>query len=178
MKLAKWLSGNSKGKRGSVRSQMLHDPYYRLHPEEIPIAAQLGIRIDVNQAGVDDWLRLPGLSIHQARSLVALSQSGVSFHCLEDIAAALSLPVQRLRSLAPVLQFCYYGGEGEIVPTRINPNTASIEMLTRIPAVDLFLARAIVQNRQPCTYKNLADLQQRLALPGQLTTEIMHHLQF
>jgi DNA uptake protein ComE-like DNA-binding protein len=157
---------------------MLHDPYYRLHPEEIPMAAQLGIKIDVNQAGVDDWLRLPGLSIHQARSLVALSQSGVPFHCLEDIAAALSLPIQRLRPLAPVLQFCYYGAESNIAPSLINPNTASVEMLTRIPAVDLFLARAIVQNRQQGAYKNLADLQQRLALSGRLTAEIMHHLQF
>jgi len=178
MKLAKWLGGHGERKRGSVRSQMLHDPYYRLRPEEIPMAAQLGIKIDVNQAGVDDWLRLPGLSIHQARSLVALSQSGVPFHCLEDIAAALSLPIQRLRPLAPVLQFCYYGTESNIAPSLINPNTASIEMLTRIPAIDLFLARAIAQNRQQGAYKNLADLQQRLALHGQLTAEIMHHLKF
>lgn len=178
MKLAKWLGGNGEKKRGSVRSQLLHDPYYRLHPEDISIAAQLGIKIDVNQAGVDDWLRLPGLSIHQARSLVALRQSGVPFHCLEDIAAALSVPIQRLRPLAPVLQFCYYGAEGDILPSLTNPNTASIERLTQIPTVDLFLARAIVQNRQQGAYKNLADLQQRLALPGQLTAQIMHHLQF
>jgi DNA uptake protein ComE-like DNA-binding protein len=173
MNLTKWL-----GKRGSVKSQMLRDPYYRLNPEEIPIAAKLGVRIDVNQAGVDDWLRLPGFSIHQARSLVALSQSGVPFHCLEDIAAALSLPVQRLQPLAPVLQFCYYGGEAEITPTQVNPNTASIEMLAQVPAIDLFLARAIVQQRQRGAYKTLADMQRRLALPGNLVAEIMHYLQF
>jgi DNA uptake protein ComE-like DNA-binding protein len=173
MNLTKWL-----GKRGSVKSQMLRDPYYRLNPEEIPIAAKLGVRIDVNQAGVDDWLRLPGFSIHQARSLVALSQSGVPFHCLEDIAAALSLPMQRLQPLAPVLQFCYYGGEAEVMPTRINPNTASIEMLTQVPAIDLFLARAIVQQRQRGAYRTLADMQQRLALPGSLVAEILHYLQF
>jgi DNA uptake protein ComE-like DNA-binding protein len=173
MNLGKWL-----GKRGSVKSQMLRDPYYRLNPEEIPIAAKLGVRIDVNQAGVDDWLRLPGFSIHQARSLVALSQSGVSFHCLEDIAAALSLPMLRLQPLAPVLQFCYYGGEAEITPTRINPNTASIEMLTQVPAIDLFLARAIVQQRQRGAYRTLADMQRRLALPGNLVAEVMHYLQF
>jgi DNA uptake protein ComE-like DNA-binding protein len=178
MNLAKWWGGNGTKKRGSSRAQMLHDPYYRLHPEEIPIAAKLGVKIDVNQAGVDDWLRLPGFSIHQARSLVALSQSGVPFHCLEDIAAALSLPLQRLQPLAPVLQFCYYGSEAERVPSRINPNTASIEMLAKIPAIDLFLARAIVQQRQQGAYKTLAELQRRLALPGKLTAEIMHYLQF
>ncbi|NJR39599.1 MAG: ComEA family DNA-binding protein [Leptolyngbyaceae cyanobacterium CSU_1_4] len=177
MKLAKWWRGNQESNRGSARSQMLHDPYYRLRPEEIPIAAKLGIKIDVNQAGVDDWLRLPGLSIHQARSLVALRQSGVAFHCLEDIAAALGVPIHRLQGLVPVLQFCYYGSAGELAPP-INPNTASVERLIQIPAIDLFLARAIVQNRQQGAYKNLADLQRRLALPGSLTAEIMHYLQF
>jgi DNA uptake protein ComE-like DNA-binding protein len=175
MNLVKWLGG---AKRGTVKSQMLHDPYYRLNPEEVSIAAKLGVRIDVNQAGVDDWLRLPGFSIHQARSLVALSQSGVPFHCIEDIAAALSLPTQRLQPLAPVLQFCYYGSEAEILPTRINPNTASIEMLTQVPAIDLYLARAIVQQRQRGVYRSLADMQRRLALPGNLTAEVMYYLQF
>jgi DNA uptake protein ComE-like DNA-binding protein len=176
MGLAAWFR-QPDGKRGSVRSQLLHDPYYRLQPAEIPLAAKLGIKIDVNQAGVDDWLRLPGISIHQARSLVALSQSGVPFHCVEDLAAALSLPVQRLRSWEPVLQFCYYEADGVAVQP-LNPNTASVEMLAQIPAVDLFLARAIVQNRRLGAYQTLADLQRRLALPGTLTAEIMHYLQF
>ncbi|MCX7594440.1 MAG: hypothetical protein N2235_11880, partial [Fischerella sp.] len=44
-----------------LRSKLLKDPYYRLQSvEEIAIAASLGIRIDANQATVDDWLRLPG----------------------------------------------------------------------------------------------------------------------
>jgi len=56
-----------------LRSKLLNDPYYRFQSiEEIAIAVSLGIRIDVNQANVDDWLRLPGLSIHHARSLVKL----------------------------------------------------------------------------------------------------------
>ncbi|MBN3922070.1 MAG: ComEA family DNA-binding protein, partial [Nostoc sp. NMS4] len=67
-----WLPLNSRLQK--LRAKLLNDPYYRLQSgEEIQIAAQLGIRIDANQATVDDWLRLPGLSIHQARSLVELS---------------------------------------------------------------------------------------------------------
>ena len=54
-----------------IRNKIANDPYYRFQSlQEIAIAAELGIKIDVNQATVDDWLRLPGLSIHQARSLV------------------------------------------------------------------------------------------------------------
>ena len=64
-----WLSS-------SIRTKLLNDPYYRLQTNaEIAIAADLGIQIDVNKAKVDDWLRLPGLSIHQARNLVQLCEA-------------------------------------------------------------------------------------------------------
>lgn len=77
--------------QGPLRAQILADPYYRFQSlAEVALAAELGISIDVNQASVDDWLRLPGLSIHQARQLVQLTQNGVQFYAIEDIAAALS----------------------------------------------------------------------------------------
>jgi DNA uptake protein ComE-like DNA-binding protein len=175
MSISNWFSP-----KAPLRTRLLNDPYYRLQSiEEVQIAADLGIYIDVNQAGVDDWLRLPGLSIHQARSLTELTQSGVQLHCLEDLAAALGLPVQRLRSLAPVLKFCYYDAESVCTTRQINPNMASVETLSQVPAIDLFLARAIVQNRQVYgTYRNLADLQKRLSLPAQLTAELLHYLRF
>ena len=166
--------------KGSIRSQILNNPYYRLQSTaEVRLAAELGVQIDVNRACVDDWLRLPGLSIHQARSLAALSQSGVQFHAIEDIAAALSLPLSRLLPLAPILQFCYYDPESQHEVQPLSPNLASVELLTQIPAIDLFLARAIVQNRQTHgVYRSLADFQQRLALSGQLTADLMHYLKF
>lgn len=186
MGLADWFGSTArmgadlKAQLQPLRSRLLNDPFYRFQSlEEIHLAAELGIKIDVNQAGVDDWLRLPGLSIHQARSLTTLTQSGAQFHCIEDIAAALSLPLSRLRPLEPILQFCYYDADSLDVVQRLNPNQASIETLTRIPAVDLFLARAIVQNRQQQgAYRNLADLQQRLQLPAALTSDLMHYLFF
>jgi DNA uptake protein ComE-like DNA-binding protein len=88
----------------SLRSRILADPYYRFQTAfEIAIAADLGVTIDVNQAGIDDWLRLPGISIHQARQLVALSQAGVAFYSISDLVAALGIPIARLQSLAPIL---------------------------------------------------------------------------
>jgi DNA uptake protein ComE-like DNA-binding protein len=182
MGISDWFSPGrlSAVAKAPLRVKLLNDPYYRLQStEEVRVAAELGIYIDVNQAGVDDWLRLPGLSIHQARSLTALTQSGVQLHCLEDLAAAVGLPVQRLRPLEPVLKFCYYDAESICTIRQINPNTDSVETLSQIPAVDLFLARAIVQNRQTYgAYRNLADLQKRLSLPGQLTAELLHYLRF
>ena len=165
-----WLS--------SIRTKLLNDPYYRMQTNaEIAIAADLGIMIDVNRAKVDDWLRLPGLSIHQARNLVQLCQAGVQFCCIEDIAAALSISVQHLQPLAPVLKFCYYD---EISTVKvISPNIATIEQLAEIPAIDLALAQFIVQNRHlQGTYRNLVDFQRRLSLPGAVISQLMYYLQF
>jgi DNA uptake protein ComE-like DNA-binding protein len=163
-----------------IRVQLQSDPYYRLQSaEEIAVAAELGIKIDVNQASVDDWLRLPGISIHQARSLVELTRMGVQFWCLEDIAAAISVPVQRIKPLQPILSFCYYDADSDLTPQPINGNAASVEQLTKIPGVDLFLARAIVQKRtEGGNYRNLADFQRRLELSPKLISDLMYYLQF
>ena len=161
-----------------LRTRLLNDPYYRMQSNtEIAMAAALGIQIDVNQASVDDWLRLPGLSIHQARSLFELRQAGVRFYCLEDVAVALNMPLQRLKPLEPVLKFCYYDEISH--PALVNPNTATVDLLLQIPAIEPSLARAIVQNRLSLgSYKNLADFQQRLSLKSELTTQLMHYLRF
>ena len=85
-----------------ARQKMANDPYYRFGSlAELPIAAELGIKIDVNSATIDDWLRLPGLSIHQARALVALQQAGLELYSIEDLAAALGMP-----------------GDGNAIPSR------------------------------------------------------------
>ncbi len=155
---------------GQARFQ---DPYYRFESiAELRAAAAQGLRFDVNQATVDDWLRLPGLSIHQARLLVQLSQTGVAFHCVEDLAAALSLPVQRLQPLAPILQFCYY--EPEAAP--LNPNRASLEQAA--PVLGLERAQALIGEREQGAYRNLADLQRRLGWSGEQMAALMHLLRF
>ncbi len=179
MAFLNWLSElNLQGR--SLKSRIRNDPYYRFQSlDEIRLAVSLGIYIDVQQATVDDWLRLPGLSIHQARMLTQLSASGVQFYCVEDIAAALGLSIQRLKPLESILQFCYYDPESLCLIQRVNPNTATIEALREIPAMKPILARTIVQNRSTSgAYKNLADLQQRLSLPSQLTAHLMHYLSF
>jgi len=182
MTLFDWLSPATRLDQNgqSLRVRLENDPYYRLQStQEIAIAAALGIKIDVNRAGVDDWLRLPGISIHQARSLAQLTSSGLQFCCIEDMAAALSLPVERIAPWQPILNFCYYDAESLLTPVPVNPNIASVEQLTKIPAVDLFLARAIVQTRlDNGTYRNLADFQQRLALGPELISELMYYLRF
>lgn len=145
----------------------------------VQAAARQGQRIDVNQATVDDWLRLPGISISQARSLVQLTQAGVRFYHLDDVAAALGLAVTTLHPLAPILQFCYYDPASSIEIQAVNVNLASVEQLIRVPPIDLYLARRMVGDRQHRgRYANLADLQQRLALSASMTHELLHFLRF
>lgn len=166
--------------RRSLQAKILNDPYYRFQSAaEIAIAAELGIQIDANQASVDDWLRLPGISIHQARTLVELVGNGMQFLCLEDLAAALSVPVGRLKPLAPILYFCYYEADSFLSPQRVNPNFASWEELAQIPLVELALAKVIVKEREERgNYRNLADLQRRIALDSKLVSQLMYYLQF
>jgi DNA uptake protein ComE-like DNA-binding protein len=184
MPFLNWLSSVTQAVPGnaatqSLRVRILQDPYYRLQSyEEVAIAASLGFRLDVNRAGVDDWLRLPGFSIHQARTLTELTQAGIHLHSLEDIAAAINLPVQRLQPLEPVLLFCYYDPDSLHQIQRMNPNTATVEMLVRIPGIDLYLARAIVQNRKMGPYRNLIHLQRRLSLSAPLVEKLLHYLTF
>lgn len=163
-----------------LRNKILNDPYYRFRSlEEITLAAQLGIRINVSQAGVDDWLRLPGISIHQARMLVELVGMGVELLSIEDLAAALTVPVARLKVWEPILEFTYYHPESLLAPPKINPNTASIEQLKTLPLVSEILAAQIIQERQAQgLFKNLVDFKQRLGLDSPDIAQLMHFLQF
>jgi len=186
MALSKWFSSPKRLSKllspsgMAIRARLENDPYYRLETAtEIAVAAELGIKIDVNRAGVDDWLRLPGISIHQARSLVELAGMGVQFLCLEDLAAALSVSVERLQPLQPILYFSYYDPESHVIPLRVNPNLASVEQLQQIPLLNPSLATALVENRlQEGEYRNLADLQRRLNLSSQMVSQLMYYLQF
>lgn len=160
----------------SLRARIVADPYYRFQSlPEVALAAELGVSIDVNQASVDDWLRLPGLSIHQARQLVQLTQNGVQFYAVEDVAAALSLPVQRLQPLAAIMQFCYYDVTAQAIAVHLN--ASSVEQLVTLPGLSPDIARAIVRDRVTHgPFQSLADLQQRLNLPGEWIQALLPYL--
>ena len=164
----------------TLRNRILNDPYYRLKSiSEIAIAAELGLFIDVNQASIDDWLRLPGLSIHQARLLVELNQSAVQFLSIDDIAAALNIPISKLQHFTPLLKFRYYDQESIFTPQKININQASLTDILQIPNIEHNLAESIINNRQIYgNYRNIVDLQKRLSIPGQLISKIMHYVIF
>jgi len=167
-------------RRQALVQRIAQEPYYRFSSlEEIAIATELGIRIEVSYAIIDDWLRLPGISIHQARHLVELAQTGVQFFSIDDLAAALSLPVQRFQHFAPLLTFSYLDPNSLLAPQRLNPNWATAAALAQIPGIPPDLVHRLIAERQANgAYQNLVDFQRRLAIDGELLTQIMHYLQF
>ena len=63
-----WLPWQNLRRQIHPLASRLTDQGYRLRSQgEVDLAAELGFSLDVNQATVDDWLRLPGISIRQAR---------------------------------------------------------------------------------------------------------------
>lgn len=159
-----------------LQQQLRQDPYYRFQSlEEVAIGVAVGVSIDVNRATIDDWLRLPGLSIHQARSLVALTAQGVQFLTIEDIAAALGLSAQRLQPLVPILNFSYY--TPALTPQSININTATNQELAKSP-ITPELAQRLITERQNGVYRDFADLQRRLNLPGTIVMDLLQWLRF
>ncbi|MEM7590523.1 MAG: ComEA family DNA-binding protein [Cyanobacteria bacterium P01_A01_bin.83] len=162
-----------------LRRKIANDPFYRFQSlSEIAIAIELGIKIDVNQATVDDWLRLPGFSIRQARSLVELVKMGVQLVCLEDIAAAIGVPAPQLLPYESILVFAYYDRLSPLSPEKTDINLASAEELASLPQINLDLAQQIVINRQQGKYRNLLDLKSRLNLDSNQISQLMYYLRF
>jgi len=137
------------------------------------------VKIDVNRATVDDWLKLPNISIRQAQFLVELVGMGVQILSLEDLAAALSMSVTQIKVWESSLCFYYYDSDSEILPIKINPNLATKEQLEKIPYINRELAEKILNNRQQQgKYRNLIDFSRRLQLNGEEINQLMHYLGF
>jgi len=137
------------------RTRLYNDPYCKLQSTEGNCSSSSAGH-SCQSSWVDDWLRhYQGCRFTKLRAWFELCRSGVQFYCLEDIAAALNMSLQRLKPIyGPVLKFCYYD---ENCTKRVSqPNTAAVETLVQIPAVELSLAK-IVQNRIVWALRDLAD---------------------
>ena len=163
-----------------LKQKLGQDSYYRFRSaEEVQLGVKLGVRIDANRATVDDWLRLPGISIHQARTLVELSRSGTAFTCWDDVAAATGIRLGHLQRLGEIVQFYYYDPDSELMPRQLNVNRVSARELATVPNVDPALAERLVYYRQKFgPYRDWLDLKRRLQLPPQMMTTLLHYLRF
>lgn len=168
------------GELNPLKKKLAQDSYYRFRSvEEVQFGVKSGVCIDANRATVDDWLRLPGFSIHQARSLVELSRSGTPLTGWDDVAAITGISVHNLQAFSDVVRFYYYDPASEVTPRQLNVNCASAQELGTIPAVDPSLAERLVYHRQQFgPYKDWLDLKHRLQLSPQVITALLHYLRF
>jgi DNA uptake protein ComE-like DNA-binding protein len=166
--------------QASLRQRLAQNPSLRFaSPEEVYLAATLGVEIDVNRAEVDDWLRLPGVSIHQARLLVDLRRGGLQYCALDDVAAVLQVPTTHIEGWEPILVFRYYAleSEPEVTVLRLNPNQASLAELQQVPGIDTALAQEILHQRiMNGRFRDLRDFQRRLRLSGDQLSGLIHYL--
>ena len=147
--------------------------------DEVKWGVKSGLKINANRATVDDWLRLPGISIHQARALVELCRSGTVLTCWEDVAAVTGIGLHHLEAFDDAVQFYYYDPNSAITPQSLNVNQATVQQLLAIPAIDMVLAKQLIQSRQRFgPYRDWLDLKQRLQLSPQIVTALLHYLRF
>lgn len=167
-------------KQKAIASKIRNNPFYRFQSvEEIAIASQLGIKIDVNQAGVDDWLRLPGISIHQAKILTEMVRRGIPLVCLEDIAAAIEVSSARLLPLESILYFAYYEPTSALSPQKINLNQADLKEIKQLPWKNNRLPRRILKEREANgKFQDILDFQSRMKLDNEAIADLLYRVRF
>ncbi|MAH58795.1 MAG: hypothetical protein CMN91_10235 [Synechococcus sp. ARS1019] len=122
--------------------------------------------IDVNRASETEWQQLPGCSQDMAVLLVRLQRGGVQFASAEDLIRLLELPSDLARLWQPHLIFHWYG---DAPP---EPETISLDLNNAAPAELQSLdwpeqrLQGFLRERRLQSFRDLADLQERLALPA------------
>jgi DNA uptake protein ComE-like DNA-binding protein len=159
--------------------KLADNPALRLrNAEEVRQLAALGWRLDVNRATAADWLRLPGCTPSQVDLLLRLQAGGVQLSGVDDLQRLLSLADDQVRCWQPLLAFRWYGDGAESRSDPIDLNRSSAEQLqTRLP-LDAERCRRLVRERSRGPFQDLADLQQRLALPADLVEALIGKVRF
>ncbi len=150
--------------------KLAQNPALRLrNGEEVRHAAALGWHLDVNRASAADWLRLPGCRPDQVDLLQRLRHGGVQLSGPDDLAQALQIPPEQIRSWLPVLRFRWYGEpEPSTAPAPLAINRATEPQLRQRLGLSAERSRRLLQERSRQPFRDLADLQQRLQLPADL----------
>ncbi|MGD1939624.1 MAG: ComEA family DNA-binding protein [Cyanophyceae cyanobacterium] len=161
-----------------AKAKLTRNPASRLETAwDVAVAVEMGLTLDANRATADQWLRLPNISIRQAQTLSDLTQSGVQFNELKDIAAALGLTEETLTLAEPLIQFYYYDPDSVATIKTVNVNYADFETLRQVPEMTADWAKKILGDRQTRgKYRSLADLQRRVNLSGKQLQTWMHYL--
>ena len=142
--------------------------------QEVALMADLGWRLDVNRATAADWLRLPGCTTDQVDLLLRLRSGGVQLSGPEDLQRLLDLEDDVLLCWGPLLEFRWYGAEDPPRSDRLDLNHAPMVLLQRrLSAWPRGRLERLIRERRRRPLQDLADLQERLALPPAAVEELI-----
>ncbi len=74
------------------------------------------LRIDINQAGLEDWIRLPGIGPKKAQAILAKRQELGKFRRIEDLLQVKGIGSKLLERLRPYLKIDTFEQTGGEVP--------------------------------------------------------------
>jgi DNA uptake protein ComE-like DNA-binding protein len=134
--------------------------------------------VDVNRATASDWRQLPGCTAEQVDLLMRLQAGGVQLCGPEDLAEVLRLEPQVLREWLPRLVFHWYGEPPPLPPAPVAINRASAAELRERLALSGHRLTRLRAERARAPFRDLADLQERLALPAALVEAWIGRLSF
>jgi len=146
---------------------------------EVRHAAALGWSLDVNRATAADWGRLPGCGREQVDLLLRLQKGGVQLSGPEDLRAVLELDAALLASWLPLLRFRWYGEPpAPAGPVPVAVNLASARDLAALPELTKERCARLLRERARGSFRDLADLQDRLGLPPAVVEQWIARVSF
>jgi competence ComEA-like helix-hairpin-helix protein len=98
-------------------------------------------KLDVNEAGFEEWKELPGIGNKLAERIIIFREKLGGFHRISQVCEVYGMPVETCENITPYLTI----NQKNVV--KIQLNYASTEELARHPYISFKLASAIVSNR-------------------------------
>ncbi len=165
--------------KSSIDQKFIELELKALEEKQRTASLKQNLFIDVNRASLNDWLKLPGCTREMADLLLRLQRAGVQLSAADDLFKLLELPRETAEKWDPYLIFRWYGDAPPLPKNKfIDLNSDSHLSLRRSLNWPEDRLQRLIKERQRETFKDLADLQERLMLPASTIEELIGNVRF